>query len=191
MVRRARRKAEFVGRLVGDLLDLSRMRAERELVKQPLDLEPLVREVVEQESPLARKKQIAVETVITGRLPVVEANPKAMHELLANLVPNAVKYTPIGGHVRVAASVDADRVRIEVADDGVGIPSADLPHIFDEFYRAENVRQEAMEGTGLGLAIAKEVAKAHRGRIDVESEVDRGTTFVVTLPTGAGADQGG
>ncbi len=73
-------------------------------------------------------------------------------------------------------------MRIEVTDNGVGIPAADMPHIFDEFYRAQNVRQEAMESTGFGLAIAKEIVKAHRGSIDVKSTEGRGTTFVVTLP---------
>jgi putative protease len=185
MIRRAKRRAEFVARLVEDLLDLSRIRAARELPKGALRLEPLVREVVEQESALAREKEITLEVAINEKSVSVEGNPKTMHELLANLVSNAIKYTPIRGHVRVAARGEGDQIRVEVSDNGVGIPAADLPHIFDEFYRAENVRQEAMESTGFGLAIAQEIVKAHRGKIAVESTEGQGTTFVVTLPVGA------
>ncbi len=182
MIRRAKRRAEFVGRLAQDLLDLARIRAARDFPKEPIQISRLVREVVEQECTLARQKDIVLQVAVSEDLPPLRANGKAMHELLANLVSNAVKYTKIGGRVDVAAFDSRDSLRLEVSDNGVGIPAADLPHIFEEFYRADNVRKEGMESTGFGLAIAEEIVKAHRGTINAESTEGQGTAFVVTLP---------
>ena len=105
-----------------------------------------------------------------------------INEVLGNLISNAFKFTPRGG--RVALSVDPvdGMVVITVADTGAGISAAQLPHIFDKFYQADNQAQAASKGTGLGLAIAKEIVEAHGGETTVESMVGEGTTFVVTLP---------
>jgi signal transduction histidine kinase len=182
MIRRAKRRAEFAGRLAQDLLNLSKIRAARDLARRPVQITTIIREVLAQEDSAARRKDVALRVAVSEDLPAFQADPEALHELVANLVSNAVKYTQPGGRVNVAALDGEGSARIEVSDNGVGIPAADLPHIFEEFYRAANVRQEGTESTGLGLAIAEEIVKAHRGTISVESTEGQGTTVVIVLP---------
>ena len=112
---------------------------------------------------------------------------EAIHELCGNLLTNAAKYTLVGGRVDVSASNSGQEVQVNVRDDGVGIPPEAIPHIFEEFYRADNVKAEAVEGTGLGLSIVHQILHAHGGRIWVESEEGKGTTFSFTLPIAGNA----
>jgi signal transduction histidine kinase len=105
--------------------------------------------------------------------------------VLGNLLSNAFKFTPRGGKVALGVAATDGKVVITVVDTGAGISEEQLPHIFDKFFQANNQAQAATKGTGLGLAIAKEIVEAHGGQITVESRVDEGTTFVVTLPTEA------
>jgi signal transduction histidine kinase len=97
---------------------------------------------------------------------------------------NAIKYTPSGGQVTLSFGREGDWVRVSVADTGIGIPAKDLPHIFDRFYRVDKARSREKGGTGLGLAICKWIAEAHGGRIEVQSQVGKGSTFTVWLPSG-------
>jgi signal transduction histidine kinase len=101
--------------------------------------------------------------------------------MLANLIENAIKYTPEGGEITVTARADDDLILITIADTGIGIPPADQPYIFDKFYRASNSRQE-FTGTGLGLSIVKSIVENHDGRIWLESRPETGATFTIVLP---------
>jgi len=101
---------------------------------------------------------------------------------LDNLVDNAVKYTPAGGRVRVAWQTDGSGVRIDVEDTGIGIPAADLPRIFERFYRVDRARSRELGGTGLGLSIVKHLAQAHAGHVTAESRPGQGSVFTVRLP---------
>ncbi len=92
-----------------------------------------------------------------------------------------MKYTPLGGHVEIRASKRDDDVLVEIKDDGVGIPTKALSHIFEEFYRADNVKTQAVEGTGLGLSIVKQILDTHGGKIWIKTKQDQGTTFSFTL----------
>ncbi len=113
----------------------------------------------------------------------MQADRDRLAQILINLVDNAVKYTPRGGRVTVRAGPAAGfRVVIAVEDTGAGIPAADLPRITERFYRVDKARSRELGGTGLGLAIVKHLVAAHGGQLDIESEVDRGTTVRVTLP---------
>jgi len=105
-----------------------------------------------------------------------------LKQLFRNLLGNAVKYTPQGGRVTAAIRADAAGVQIEVADTGCGIPAADLPFIFDRFYRVRSGKASEIEGNGLGLAIVKSVAEGHGGQVSVQSNVNRGTAFAVSFP---------
>lgn len=182
MVRRAEQKSEYLGHLVRDLLSLSRIKAAKKLVKAPVDLAETVEQVIEELHPRAAAKNLEVVSELPDGLPPVYGNPEALHELFNNLVTNAVKYTPVGGRVAVAAANGGEKITVHVQDNGVGIPPDALPHIFEEFYRADNVRTEATGGTGLGLCIVSQILKAHDGTIRVESQEGKGTTFSFTLP---------
>ena len=115
-------------------------------------------------------------------LPHLPADAEMMGMLFKNLINNAIKFSPHGGEVRVSLRADDGRQILTVTDQGVGIASEDLPHIFEKFYRSHSRTELSFEGTGLGLALVKEVVGAHGGRIEVQSERGKGTCFTVALP---------
>jgi signal transduction histidine kinase len=182
MVQRAQHKSEYLGQLVKDLLSLSRIKAVSEIPKTEVKLPEVVSQVFEELQPHVIEKRLTLEQKLPAALPVVYGNAEAIHELLGNLVSNAVKYTLVGGRVEVSASNIGDKVLVKVQDNGMGIPVEAVGHIFEEFYRADNVKAETIQGTGLGLSIVKQILNVHCGEIWVESEQDKGTTFSFTLP---------
>ena len=182
MVQRAQHKSEYLGQLVKDLLSLSRIKAVSEIPKTEVKLPEVISQVFEELQPHVIEKRLTLEQKLPAALPVVYGNAEAIHELLGNLVSNAVKYTLVGGRVEVSASNTGDKVLVKVQDNGVGIPVEAVGHIFEEFYRADNVKAETIQGTGLGLSIVKQILNVHCGEIWVESEQDKGTTFSFTLP---------
>ncbi|EOD66652.1 sensor histidine kinase, partial [Amycolatopsis vancoresmycina] len=113
---------------------------------------------------------------------VVHADPVRLRQVVGNLVTNAVRHTPPGGRVTIRTSSTVDTVTLAVADTGTGIAAADLPHVFDRFWRAEKSRSRQTGGSGLGLAIVRHLVQAHGGTVTAESEVDTGSTFTVRLP---------
>jgi len=186
LVTRAVRRTEQMLDLIDDLLRYSRLRiVAARLPPEPVELAEIVRAAAELFRPRAEEKQLRLE---------VEAGPAAVSgvrdsltDLVNNLVSNAIRYTPAGGSVTVRAGTDAGRARLVVADTGIGIPADELPRIFDEFFRGREAKEAVAHGTGLGMAIVQRVVQMHLGRIDVRSEVGKGTTFTVTFPpAGAG-----
>ena len=122
-------------------------------------------------------------------MPDMNGDRERLEQVVINVLSNAVKYTPSGGHIKLTAMRRDDRhVTIQVTDDGMGIPEADIPRLFERFYRVDKARSRAKGGSGLGLAIAKEMVEAHRGTIYLESELDVGTTVTIILPTNLPAD---
>ena len=118
-----------------------------------------------------------------GALPTLRADRDALDRVLQNLLSNAVKYSPRGGEIRVAARAAADGlVELRVEDEGVGIPAAELPRIFDKYVRIANQETTSVRGLGLGLSLVRALVEAHGGRIDVESEPGKGSVFRVILP---------
>jgi signal transduction histidine kinase len=178
------KQANGLTRLVKRLLDISRFEASGgKLEVRQVDLQRLLTTLESSFSVLAMQRDIAFSVQHGKALPsTVYWDEDRINEVLGNLISNAFKFTPRGG--KVALSVDSvdSNVVITVADTGAGISAAQLPHIFDKFYQADNQAQAATKGTGLGLAIAKEIVEAHGGETTVESRVGEGTTFVVTLP---------
>ena len=181
MVQRAQCKSKYLGHLIKDLLSLSRIKAARKIPKTAVKLPEIINHVFEELQSRVAEKNLTLEQKLPESLTSVYGNQEAIHELLGNLVTNAVKYTLVGGRVEVSASNKGDEVLVKVQDNGVGIPPEALPRIFEEFYRADNVKVEAMEGTGLGLSIVKQILNTHGGKIWVESEQGKGTTFSFTL----------
>jgi two-component system, OmpR family, sensor histidine kinase MtrB len=178
------RELERFENLLEDLLEISRFDAGViNLEPVEVDLAGLLDEVVDALDPIAhgRKVEVGLEVDRSQGLPLVAADPRRLDRVFSNLVKNAIEHTVEGG-VRIWVGRRGRDVVVTVADEGEGIPAEDLPHIFERFYRADVHRARTLGGTGLGLAIALENVNLHRGSIDVQSEVGRGSTFTVTLP---------
>ena len=186
-VQRMRDTAQAMGELVGDLLDLGRIEAGLDPATERDDLVPLIVAAVGTLGPEAEAKQITLETALPKDAWLLMSAAR-LRQALLNLIGNAIKYTPAGGRVRVALTVSdaGDTATIAVSDTGPGIPAADLPHIFEKFYRVKSRATEGTPGTGLGLAIVKSIVDLHRGRVRGESVEGAGSTFVVDLPLGDG-----
>ena len=178
-----RRNAERMTAIVQDLLMLSGLEARgSEPTPAPLDLERLIRDVTGMFAHRAEKQNIALVLAIPSPLPRLTADGYLLEQVLVNLNDNALKYTE-KGEVRVLCVPDGnDRVRIEIADTGIGIPEESLPRIFERFYVVDKSRSRKLGGTGLGLAIVKHIVQSHAGTIDVESTLGRGTCFTVRFP---------
>jgi two-component system phosphate regulon sensor histidine kinase PhoR len=181
------RIADQAGRLhalILDLLSLARMEAGSEhLIIEDLPLEGAVRACLERHQERARSKGQRLEFAAPADGAVIaRADDEAVREILDNLVDNALKYTPEGGTIRLRWWEDADGCSLEVADTGIGIPEAQLPRVFERFYRVDKARSRELGGTGLGLSIVKHLAQAMQGSVRATSVVGEGTTFIVTLP---------
>lgn len=175
-----------MSRLVEDLQDLSLAEAGRlALSRQPVDLNALIRNTLAAHGPAFANKGVQLTGDLPGDIPVVEGDADRLSQVLGNLLANSLRHTPPGGQVMVSARLAAGRVTVTVADAGEGIAAADLPHIFDRFYRADPARQRGLgAGAGLGLAIARGLVEAQRGRIWVDSVPGEGTRFHFDLPAG-------
>lgn len=185
-------------RLVGDLEQLTAAESEAlSLKKGKVDLGSLVAQIGSSYRPLFDSKKVSLEMLPGGGAEVIRgggveglpgrdlqvlADRDKLSQVIVNLLANALKFTPEGGKVILAAEAQGDRARISVKDTGIGIPAADLPHIFERFYRGEKSRNRATGGAGIGLAIAKALTDAHGGRIEVRSEPGEGSEFIVSLP---------
>ena len=180
-----RRQSGRMSALVRDLLDLSRLESEGFAPElETVQVEPLVRELVETWGARADEKDIALGARVEAGLEV-RADRRLLRHALENLVENAIRYVPQGREVRIAGRRIPGGVELEVADTGDGIPREDQPRIFERFYRVEKGRARSGGGTGLGLAIVRHVAEAHRGRVELESAPGRGAAFRITLPSHA------
>jgi signal transduction histidine kinase len=169
--------------LVGDVLDTSRIEAGTFSYRfEEVDLGRLVDEAVE--TAVLAQQEVRVTAAIHGTLPVIHGDGARLRQVLGNLIDNAVKYSPEGGEVRVSAGAGNGAVRIEVRDDGPGIPRDQQTRIFEKFGRVD-VPGASKPGTGLGLFIARSIAEAHGGSLDVNSGAEPGTTFTLTLPGGS------
>jgi signal transduction histidine kinase len=170
--------------LVDSLLTLARADEGRfDLLREPVELEPLVRDVFETALILGEDMGLKVMMTRADRC-IVDGDRTRLRQLFLNLITNAIKYTPRGGEVELALAASENDATFTVRDTGIGIAAIDLPNIFDRFYRADRVRSRQGErsGFGLGLSISQWIAQAHGGTLTVQSRLHRGSTFTVTLP---------
>jgi len=168
--------------LVNDLVALSRAESpEHEYELAPVDLAAAVRDVVQGLASQADQRGLDVQIDSLGGLPEVVANPRALDQVLINLVDNAIKYTPDGGRISMHADVGSDSVTLEIENTGPGIPSDQLERIFERFYRVDAGRSREMGGTGLGLSIVRHLVARMGGEIEAQSEPGRWTRFRLTL----------
>lgn len=176
-------EAQHLFHLVQDLRTLSLADAgELPLQRQQIEPVDLLQRVKKAFSHQAEVHEISLEVVAKTDLASIEVDEERMMQVLGNLISNAMRHTPQGGRVALGASQQADRILLTVADTGEGIPAHNLAKVFERFYRGETSRQREDAEAGLGLAIAKSIVEAHGGSIRVDSEVNQGSTFTISLP---------
>nr|HID13774.1 PAS domain-containing protein [Anaerolineae bacterium] len=181
-IERAGESMQAITELIGDLLDVGRIEAGFDLEMMPCDLREVIEEAVKDFRPQAAEKGQDLRWQPPEALPLVQGNPLRLRQVMDNLLSNAVKYTQEGGWIAVSAVEDNGHVVVRVADNGIGIPPAQQPYIFDKFYRVESDETADIKGTGLGLAIVKAVIEKHNGRVWVESRPGVGSVFSFVLP---------
>jgi K+-sensing histidine kinase KdpD len=182
-LRRLDRRARTMLTMINDLMMLARNRERREPVSHgATDADTLAGRIRRTFQDRAAGKRIAFQVHVAAGVPPIGAPLETVEQVMENLVSNAITYTPPEGRVAVSFSKADGTVRIEVSDNGIGIPRTDRPRLFTEFFRAENAKAVEETGTGLGLSIVKEIVDQQGGRILVESEEGVGTIFVVHLP---------
>jgi two-component system phosphate regulon sensor histidine kinase PhoR len=181
-----RQNAERLGRLTADLLTLSRLELKTTRMQfASYYADRLIAECVDSMRPIAEKKNIEIGAENPPPGTDVFCDSEAIHQVISNLLDNAIKYTPEGGSIAVGAGPadgEVDFVEFYVRDSGIGIPAADLPRLFERFYRVDKARSRELGGTGLGLAIVKHLVLAHGGSVAVESTPGSGSTFLFRLP---------
>jgi len=172
-----------LSRLVEDLRLLALADAgQLRLHTAPLDLCPFLREIIETHRIQAQERGVDLVLEMPASLPLVEADRDRLAQVMGNLLSNALRYVSEEGHVTVRAEAQGREVIVTVTDDGPGIPPEDLPHLFERFWRGDRARRRATGGSGLGLTIARELARAHGGRLWAESVEGEGSTFAFALP---------
>jgi two-component system phosphate regulon sensor histidine kinase PhoR len=174
--------------LVEDLLTLTRLESRREpLVFEPVDLAEYFAAVAEEWESRTARKNVKISVEAEAGLPPLSLNAHRFRQVLDNLLDNAIKYSPEGETVTLRAQQVAGGIEVQVEDHGTGIPPADLPHIFERFYRADKARSRELGGTGLGLSIVKHIVQAHGGTVRAESTYGEGTTVALKFPLGGNA----
>ena len=178
-------ESERMARIVTDLLTLSKLDYGRmDLRMTRFSVSDLLKKVTNAMKLTAEDSGHMIRIETEPDLPPMVGDRERIEQVVVNILSNAVKYTPSGGRIRLAAKrAGANHVRITVEDNGVGIPADDVPRLFERFYRVDKARSRAAGGTGLGLAIAKEIVEQHEGKIALTSEYGKGTTVTITLPT--------
>ena len=174
-------EADRLAKLIGDLLDLSRLENPTYLPDEPCDLAEVVRREVAHSEAAAHEAGLSFISNVAKRL-MMRGDPQQLNLLVRNLVENAIQYTPAGGHVWISARRSSEGIQLEVADDGPGIPLEARERVFERFYRLDKGRSRDRGGTGLGLAIVKHVAELHSGTLQLDSELGEGSRFSVTFP---------
>ncbi|MDQ0245874.1 two-component system phosphate regulon sensor histidine kinase PhoR [Bacillus fengqiuensis] len=168
--------------LIQDLLDLSKIEQQGfTLTIQSVQLQETLEEIFLMLSGKAADKEIDLQLQLPDDPLYIEADPLRLKQIFINLISNGITYTPAGGFIRIWTKEESDRVKISVQDTGIGISKEEIPRIFERFYRVDRARSRNSGGTGLGLAIVKHLVEAHRGKIEVTSQVGEGTIFTVTF----------
>ncbi|MCI0656708.1 MAG: HAMP domain-containing histidine kinase, partial [Acidobacteria bacterium] len=173
-------EAEQALTMLNALMDVAEAEAgAMKLDVQKVDLSALIGSAVGLYEHVAEEKGVAIEVAVPGRI-VLQADARRLRQAVANLLDNAIKYTPDGGRIEISAHAEPQRIQISVKDTGIGIPAEELPKIWDRLYRGEAGRSQ--RGLGLGLSLVRAVVQAHKGSVEVHSEPGRGSEFVIHLP---------
>lgn len=183
LIRKADGRMSFLLELVKDLLNLAL--GEEESLEEELsdiDMAGLIKKLANLAEPKVKGKEIELKVELPSTPLLVKSRYQDMELVLSNLLDNAIKYTPLKGRIRLSLRKEDKTLKFEIEDNGIGISSADIPKVFDEFYRAENAKAVEREGTGLGLPIVKKLVKKYGGEVRLESKLGEGSKFTVMLP---------
>ena len=182
-------EAERLSRITEDLLRLTRLDSGVAETPERVEISPVLERVVKMLRPVADEKDVSIVTVCSDGA-AAAATPGEIHQILYNLMENAVKYNRRGGFVRVSVDMGEETSTITVEDNGIGIPAEDLPRVFERFYRVDKARSRAAGGTGLGLSIVRDTVSRRGGVVRAEGVPGGGTRFIVTLPCRLGEEEG-
>jgi len=183
LLRRSSSRANQMLQIIRELLELSKNRlkiVEKEI--QQIDINLLIREIIEQESVRAEEKSIRIQQDLSRHAAKINMDPADFKEIFANLFINAINYTHQGGTIKVNSVVAGEKLVFSIEDTGIGIAEFELDKIFDEFYRSEKAKNEIQFGTGLGLSLVKQIVENYRGKMNVSSEINKGSRFEIELP---------
>lgn len=178
------KQTQQIRELITDVFDLAKLETGRAIECQPVSVAPFLQDLAESFRPLAEQKQLELCFTPPEAGLIATFDPVQIRRVVNNLLANALKFTPTGGCITLAAgrAEGSTEALIQITDTGVGIPAADLPHIFEHFYRVNDERHQLVEGSGLGLAICKTIIDQHQGHLGVESRLGVGSRFFFTLP---------
>ena len=175
--------AERMNKLITDLLELAKIESsDYQIAKTQVSLKSVVDECISVFKEEFEKKKLSIDVNIQNGAESVSVDRNKIELVLNNLIDNAIKYTPESGKVSVNAKPSGNFIEISVRDTGIGITSNEIDRIFERFYRVDKARSRELGGTGLGLSIVKHIVEAHCGRVWVESELNKGSIFIFTLP---------
>jgi signal transduction histidine kinase len=182
MLRTIEKQTARLNKMIANLLDISRIERSQLAIEQaPFDLDATIERIVDEIRPTLRQHTIEYRNAAGSVW--INGDELRLEQVLQNLVQNAVKYSPLGGPVRIEMSEQNGVMHILVRDNGIGIPSDALPQLFTRFYRAPNAEANHISGLGVGLYVAREIVRLHGGAITVSSEEGKGAEFTVSLPT--------
>lgn len=190
MILRARDRTESLLNLIDDWLNMARIN--RGLIVdrfKPVALDELLKKLVEFMKPLARENKVSLEFASIYKNKFVQGDEETLEQVFSNIIGNALKYNRPKGSVKVTIKEEEDFIATEIQDSGIGIAKEHLPFIFDQFYRVDRKVDQKTKGTGLGLSIAKKIVDAHKGSIQVSSDLGKGSTFTVLLPKAKNRNQ--
>jgi signal transduction histidine kinase len=174
--------AERILGVVGEVLDTAPVQDAADLQREPVSLAAYLQKQVDDLQFSAKENNLELRYTPPPDTVKAMIAPARFSHVIHNLLTNAIKYTPGGGQVEVSVQVLPLEIRIQVSDTGLGVPVSDLPYLFEKFYRVQNAEHQKRTGSGLGLAIVKSIVEQHGGRVSVESQVDKGSVFTITLP---------
>jgi len=190
IIQKTKARLEGLLNLITDWLDVARLDSGQIVDNiKPLSAKKIITKVIEDLQPLTQEEKISLELGSCSKNDVVQGDADTLEQVFSNLVINAIRYNRPNGKVTVSITENADYIAIEVQDTGIGMAKEHLPFIFDQFFRVKKGEDQKVKGTGLGLSIAKKIVDAHKGSIQVSSELGKGSNFTVLLPKQKGRNE--
>jgi signal transduction histidine kinase len=176
-------EAERMAFLTNQLLELARMDADKETyVFETINLKEFIQDICSDIAVLCQEKNLELQTHILSQVKI-KGDKKSLQRMFFNILNNAIKYTEKGGTIHLALEEKNRMAEVSVSDTGIGIPKDSLPYLFERFYRVDKARSRSEGGSGLGLSICRHIIDVHKGRIDVNSQMGKGSTFTVGIPS--------